>query len=112
MGEKNWLDGIEERVVAAYRKHGLKAEALNARGPSPCALGALYRTELDAQPKEESSKVICAASGAPKTADVLDFMFGFDDGLLNGKLHESHDNEVGRAGFRTAQRVIAEGLKA
>lgn len=106
-----WYDGIEDRAVAAYKEHGLKAVAgqfaPTEQNAACCALGAITlgksRTGLWARDWAEVLQTT--------EQEVWDFIYGFDS-EMNLQASDGRSNQVRAAGIRTAKRVKAEGLAA
>ncbi len=100
-----WLENIEDRVVEAYRKHGLVATT-GLFNPAPerrscCALGALCREALDEDNDNEPVRVVAEALGITKV-QVWNFVDGFDRGDCG--------TPEGEAGRRVFKRLREEGL--
>lgn len=114
---KPWYDGIEEKVVEAYRAKGLTPGKWTWHGDRCCALGALHRDVID---DVASFDDMDGLNGCPEGESKL-FAFGFDAGLNNKSVEEiellltncdykKRDNPVWQAGFRSARAVINAGL--
>jgi hypothetical protein len=103
----SWLDGIEERVVAAYRQHGLRATPHEFVGEGACcAVGALCFGLLNVETWNQA-KVAARHLDAPPD-DLWSFVYGFDAGCEG--IPEQKISEARTAGYRTAEAVKAAGL--
>lgn len=110
----SWLDGIEERVVAAYREHGLRALPghMTPVDGCCCALGALN----GGKQVLGGADAAIEALGIP-SAEGWELAFGFDEGLLENRPYMMPSEYVTQAkqeaydaGLRVAKAVIEAGL--
>jgi len=109
----SWLDGIEERVVEAYRKHGLKAKAgqSRVRDGCCCAVGVLAIGQTADPTTAWTTDCFRALGLAMEEGNP--FVVGFDYGLLEDPSDppSMKDTPEYQAGRRTAEAVIAAGLR-
>jgi hypothetical protein len=107
----SWLENIEQRVVEAYKKTGLKPAALYypAADGCACALGALF---VDA-PAECMSDL--ASHLGTSDNEVCDYAIGFDQAIqgrpeYDVRLSRGLNPKAYQAGRRTALAVREAGL--
>lgn len=109
---KEELDQLPERIVGAYKGKGLRARPYSfvPSGGCCCGLGALLAGE---HPLDSSMGFyeIGNLLGWDQEA-VYKFTLGFDVGLteLPRKPQPTFDNLWTETGYRTALRVVEEGL--
>ena len=107
----NWLDGIEDRVVEAFRARGLKAVfgAFLPMNGKCCALGALFHDEFAKVDNGQYTVVVQAATGATQM-EVWDFIYGFDK-YIRG-IEDTRQSPERDAARSIVARLNAEGLVA
>lgn len=102
-----WYDGIEEKVVAAYKENGLQPAPFDAI-PAPgtrrcCAVGAMFYGKLN-----RGREVLEAANYlGVDSEEVWAYVYGFD-AAIDGTTLPSEGPRG--AGIRTALAVMAAGL--
>lgn len=126
MSKNNWLEGIEQRVVEAYKATGLKPAGgvfFSKEKNCGCALGVL-NLEV-AKSVSESRRLkpwrgtsyyeAFRCSDGPvsgvEEAEQSAFAAGFDHGIWEDSWSPpSHASEARQAGYRTALAVKEAGL--
>ncbi len=113
----NWYDGIEERVVAAYRAKGLRAITglwWAKGGEACCALGALHhdivKRHLEPDRQHALPDIVARVAreiGVP-ALEIISFYSGFDGG--SWMQEDQCETDAERAGWRTWQAIVAAGI--
>jgi len=107
LSETPWYEGIEARVVDAYKRRGLKSAAfdfkLEVGTECCCAFGVLYNERYP------SASLACRGESIPLD-EGFSFIAAFDLAIRFPKV-EQPPQAIRAAGWRTAQAVIAACLR-